>query len=121
MNFGSGIDPVAAAVPLNSTASLSVQCSNTTPYVVGLDAGTHAGGATNFSGRKIQNGTSTIGYQLYTDTGRTMVWGNGIGTSVSAGVGSGGTQSLAVYGQVADLTGAVPGTYTDLVTVTITY
>ncbi len=121
MNFGTGIDPIAAAVPLNATSNLSVKCSNTTPYVVALDAGTNAGTSSNFTGRKIKNGTATLAYQLYTDSARTTVWGNGVGSSTSSGTGSGGTQSVAIYGQLPDLTGAVPGTYTDTVTVTITY
>src|SRR4051812_19950118 len=37
MNFGTSIDPIAAAVPLNASSALSVKCSNTTPYVIALD------------------------------------------------------------------------------------
>ncbi len=121
LNFGTGIDPIQAAVPLNATSTLSVTCSNTTPYIVALDAGTHAGGTSNFSARKIQNGTSTLGYQLYTDAAHLLVWGNGIGTVTSIGIGTGSTQAVSIYGQLPDLTGAIPGTYTDTVTVTITY
>ncbi len=121
LNFGTGIDPIAAAVPLNAASALSVRCTNTTPYAIALDAGVNAGGSTSFSTRKIANGVNTLGYQLYTDSSRTTVWGNGTGSSTSSGTGTGSTQSVSIYGQLPSLVGAVPGTYTDTVTVTISY
>ena len=121
LNFGSNIDPIAATVPLDSTSTLTVACSNTTPYTVALSAGANAGGATNFTSRAIKNGTSTLGYQLYTDSARTTVWGNGTSSSTVPGTGSGSNQSLSIYGRLPSLTGAIPGSYTDTVTVTITY
>jgi spore coat protein U-like protein len=122
LNFGSNIDPISAAVPLDSSSTLSVTCSNTTPYTVALNAGTNAGGSTNFSSRSIKNGTHTLGYQLYTDSGRSSVWGDGTSsTATSGGTGSGSSQSISIYGRLPTLSGAVPGAYTDTVTVTITY
>lgn len=121
MNFGNNIDPIAASVPLDSTSTLTVACTNTTPYSVALNAGTNAGGGTNFASRSIINGSSTLGYQLYTDAARTTVWGNGTGSSTVGGTGSGANQQLTIYGRLPSLSGAVPGNYTDTVTVTITY
>ncbi|GGI20810.1 hypothetical protein GCM10008066_25890 [Oxalicibacterium faecigallinarum] len=109
-------------MPLDSTSTLTVTCSNTTPYTVALSAGSNAGGATNFTSRAIKNGSSTLGYQLYTDSSRTTVWGNGTSSSSTVpGTGSGSNQTLSIYGRLPSLTGAVPGNYTDTVTVTITY
>lgn len=121
LNFGSSIDPIASAVPLDSNSALTVQCSNTTPYTVALNAGTNAGGASAFSARAIKNGSHTLGYQLYTDAARTSVWGDGTSSNTVGGTGSGGNQSLSIYGRLPSLVGAVPGSYTDTVTVTITY
>jgi spore coat protein U-like protein len=122
LNFGSNIDPISASVPLDSSSTLSVTCSNTTPYSVALNAGTNAGGSTNFSSRSIKNGTHTLGYQLYTDSGRSSVWGDGTSsTNTAPGTGSGSAQSINIYGRLPSLSGAVPGAYTDTVTVTITY
>jgi spore coat protein U-like protein len=122
LTFGASINPLTVGVPLDSTSTLTVQCTNTTPYSVSLNAGANAGGASNFAARAMKNGTYSMGYQLYTDTGRSSIWGDGTGTSVvSQGTGSGSNQSLTVYGRVSSLLGAVPGTYTDTVTVTITY
>ncbi|WP_442979428.1 spore coat protein U domain-containing protein, partial [Salmonella enterica] len=45
LNFGTSLDPVASAVPIDATSTLTVQCTNTTPYAVSLNAGLNAGGA----------------------------------------------------------------------------
>lgn len=121
LNFGAALDPLAAAVPVDASSTLTVTCTNTTPYTVALDAGTHAG-SSSFAGRSMKNGSYSMGYQLYVNSGRSTVWGDGTGgSSTASGVGTGSAQSITVYGRVPSLTGAVPGTYTDTITVTVTY
>ena len=123
LNFGSTIDPLSASVPVDASSTMSVQCTNTTPYAVSLNAGANAGGASAFSNRNMKHGTSNLlGYQLYLDSGRSTVWGDGTASSSTlAGTGTGSSQTLTIYGRLPSLTGAVPGGYTDTVTVTITY
>jgi spore coat protein U-like protein len=122
MNFGAAIDPLAASVPLDASSTLTVQCTNTTPYSVALNAGLNAGGAANFTSRAMKSGSNTLGYQLYLDAGRSSIWGDGTGTSLPVtGTGSGSNQSLTIYGRVPSLSGVIPGAYTDTVTVTISY
>lgn len=122
LNFGSSIDPLSAAVPLDASSQLTVQCTNTTPYSVALSAGLNAGGAANFASRTMKNGTYSMAYQLYTDSARSTVWGDGTASSSPVtGTGSGSSQTLTIHGRIPSLSGAVPGTYTDTVTVTITY
>ena len=117
LNFGNSINPTAAVLPLDVNTTLTVLCTATTPYTVALNAGANAGG--NVNAQAIKNGASTLGYQLYSDTLRTTVWDDSSGQV--PGTGSGANQSLTVYGRLPSLTGAVPGTYTDTVVVTITY
>jgi spore coat protein U-like protein len=122
LSFGSSLDPINGAVPVDASATLNVQCTNTTGWSVALDAGSNAGGAALFGSRALKNGSQTLAYQLYTDAARTTVWGNGSGgSSAVTGTGTGSTQALTVYGRLPSLAGAIPGTYTDTVTVTITY
>ena len=123
LNFGAAIDPLSSAVPIDATSSLTVQCTNTTPYSVALDAGTNAGGASSFANRAMKNGAHSLGYQLYLNAGRSSVWGDGTGGSAPAtGTGTGSSQTLTIYGRLPVLgSTVVPGTYTDTVTVTITY
>ncbi|MET0517908.1 MAG: spore coat U domain-containing protein [Burkholderiaceae bacterium] len=121
MNFGSSIDPLASATPLDATSTLSVQCTNTTPYTVALNAGSNAGGASNFGNRTMKSGSNSLGYQLYLDAGRASVWGDGTASGTVGGTGTGSTQSLTIYGRLPSLSNVVPGAYTDTVTVTISY
>lgn len=119
--FGSAINPIGT-VPVDATATLTIECTAATPFSVALSAGTNAGGITNFSQRKLKNGSYTLGYQLYVDAGRTSVWGDGTNSSTTyGGNGTGGVLSVTIYGRLPTLTGTVPGTYTDTVTVTVTY
>ena len=122
LNFGLTLNPTATSDPVDATTTIGVICTATTPYTVALDAGVNAGGATNFTARSIKFGANAMDYQLYTTALRTTIWGDGTAsTGTTAGTGSGLAQSLTVYGRLPSLTGAIPGVYTDTVTITITY
>ena len=116
LNFGSqGV--LSSNVDQSST--LSVQCTNTTPYNIGLDAGTGTGATVAV--RKMTSGGNTINYSLYTDASRTTVWGNTVGTDTVAATGNGAAQNYTVYGRVPSQTTPAPGAYADTITVTVTY
>jgi spore coat protein U-like protein len=104
---------------LTATGALSVQCTNTTPYNVGLDPG-GASGAT-VTTRAMTSGSNTVSYALYRDSGHTQNWGQTVGTDTLAGTGSGAAQSINVYGQVPAQNSSAPGSYGDIVNVTVTY
>jgi spore coat protein U-like protein len=110
LNFGSqGV----LTANVDQTTTLQVQCTNTTPYNIGLDAGTGSGATVTT--RKLTSGANTVNYSLYSDSGRTTVWGNTVGTTVSA-TATGAAQSYAIYGRVPSQTTPAPGTYTDTIT-----
>ncbi|MBS0432873.1 MAG: spore coat protein U domain-containing protein [Proteobacteria bacterium] len=117
LNFGNSVGLLTSAV--NATTTLGVQCSNGTPYNVGLDAGSNGGG--NINARKMVLGANSIAYQLYQNSARTTVWGNTVGTNTVAGTGNGNSQSLTVYGGVPAQVTPPAGTYNDTITVTVTY
>lgn len=117
LNFGGSVGLLTSAV--NATTTLGVQCSNGTPYNVGLDGGQNSGG--NINARKMVLGARSIAYQLYQNAARSTVWGNTVGTNTVAGTGNGNSQSLTVYGQVPAQTTPPAGTYNDTVMVTVTY
>ena len=115
LNFGTqGV--LAAAV--DATTTMNVQCTNTTPYTIGLNAG--AGSGATIAARKMTNGTATVTYSLYQDAGRASLWGD-TGAQLVSGAGNGSPQAFTIYGRApAQATGA-PGVYTDTITATITY
>lgn len=105
---------------ISATGTIGVQCTNTTPYNIGLGAG--AGTGATVAARKMTSGTgATISYELYRDTARTLVWGDTVNSNTVAGTGTGAVQTLTVYGRVAVQNTPAAGTYADTVTVTVTY
>ncbi len=110
------------AAALNQQTTLSVTCSNLTPYNVGLDAGNVTGSTVTarlLAGTATGNTGTTLGFQLYQDSGHTTVWGNTQGTNTVGGTGSGSAQSINVYGQVAAQATPKPDTYQTTVTATV--
>ena len=104
---------------IDQTSALSVQCTNTTPYNIGLNAGTGSGATVAV--RLMTLSGATIRYSLYTTAARTTVWGNTIGTDTVTGTGTGLAQTITVYGRVPVQTTPSPGTYTDTIVATVTY
>jgi spore coat protein U-like protein len=106
---------------IDATSTISVNCTNATPYNVGLSAGT-ASGATVTSRSMTGPGSTLLNYRLLSDTARTVNWGNTVGIDTVAGTGTGTAQFLTVYGQLpAGQAALQPGTYSDLITATITF
>lgn len=108
---------LTAAVDASST--LSVVCTTGTDYDIGLDEGSTSGATTTT--RQMLNGTTPINYQLFSDSGRTVNWGDAIGTDTVGDTGNGTTQTFPIYGRVPAQTTPAAGTYTDTVTVTVTF
>lgn len=121
LNFGStGV----LAGSLDQTTTLSVTCTNTTPYNIGLDGGSVTGSTVSnrlLAGTTTGNTGTTVGFQLYQDAGRTVVWGNTQGTDTVSGTGNGAAQSYTVYGRVPPQATPMPDTYQATVLATVYY
>ncbi len=89
---------------IDTTSDVVVTCTASTPYTVDL-----AGSGS------MTSGGNSITYAMYSDSARTTVW------SAVGGTGTGSAQTLTVYGRVPVQTSQPAGSYTDAVTVTITY
>jgi spore coat protein U domain-containing protein, fimbrial subunit CupE1/2/3/6 len=108
------------ASAVNQSGGISVTCTNTTPYNVGLDKG--AGSGASVTNRLMTGPSSaTVAYGLYQDSGHGTNWGNTVGTDTVSGTGTGSAQSLTVYGRIPPQTTPSPGTYNDTIVVTLTY
>lgn len=105
---------------LTATGTLGVQCTNTTPYSIGLNAGTGAGATV--TARKMTAGAgATIDYSLFRDSAHTQVWGDALNSNTLSGTGNGAVQAYTVYGRVPVQTTPAAGNYSDTVQVTVTY
>ena len=124
LTFGN-YDPtgVQSATPLDGTASITVQCLNSLSADVTLGQGANAdAGSTDASPlRRLSNGSGDyLSYDLYSDSSRTVAWGNTVGSAVGH-VGTGLPVIITVYGRLqAGQTGPT-GVYTDTVVATITF
>jgi spore coat protein U-like protein len=115
MNFGSPASNFGGNI--NQTSGISMTCTSGTAWQIGLDNGQNALAGT----RRMLGGGNTVAYELYRDNGRTLRWGNTLNTDTLSGSGSGTTQTLSVYGRVVPQAGVAAGSYSDKITVTITY
>lgn len=103
---------------IGSTTDISVKCTTDASYTIGLTAASGGTGSRTMSGP----GSTSIGYEMYSNAGHTSVWGDTIGTDTVADTGNGSTQTKTVYGLVPSIPGtATAGSYSDTVTVTVTY
>ncbi len=106
---------------VDGAGGISVTCTNGTGW--SASAGVGGGAGATFASRKMVSGSDLLNYSLYTDSGRTSVWGDGTGsTALLAGTGSGSAQAVTVYGRVPSGQISAPaGSYADTVSVTVTY
>ena len=108
-----------ASVVLNISANLTVACTNTTSYNIGLNAGTGTGATV--TNRLMTNGLSTLQYKLTSDSSHTTNIGQTIGSDTITGTGNGSPQIITIYGQIPAGQLATTGLYNDTVVATITY
>ncbi|KAA0970605.1 spore coat U domain-containing protein [Aureimonas fodinaquatilis] len=106
---------------VDADTTISVQCTSGTPYTIELNGGTGAGGTPTT--RLLTSGAGgVVTYSLFTDAARTTVWGTTAEGTPLAGTGTGGIDTVPVYGRVPpQATAPAAGVYTDVVTATIIY
>jgi spore coat protein U-like protein len=109
---------------LDSSTSLAVTCTSTTPFRVGLGAGLGAGATT--TNRKMTRTSapfSTIDYSLYRDNNPALNWGNdtSTGSDTQNGSGSGSAATYTIYGRVPPQSTPQPGDYQDTVVLSVVF
>lgn len=109
--------------PVDSSGTVTVNCLGVLGGIFTVKLNT--GGSGTFSPRKMYKGTDTLNYNLYTDSGRTTIWGDGTGgtsfQTVDCGLAClGADNNFTTYGRIpGSQTAAVPGSYSDTITVTV--
>lgn len=118
-------DANTAAGASNGASVISVTCSKSTAYNVGLAPSTANGGTANGTGNMISTtapatNTDKVPYTLYQDAAYSTIWGNTAGTNTKLGTGTGAAQALTVYAKAPNVN-FTPDSYADTVTVNVTY
>jgi spore coat protein U-like protein len=123
VNFGSY--DVFSNSALDTVGQVSVNCSGgaSTSYSVVIQLNKGLNGS--IPQRKMQrsSGNDTLSYNLYTNAGRSIIWGDGTGGSSTQtlNMNGGPASTLSIYGRVPPLQDVSIGNYTDSVTVTINF
>lgn len=108
---------------VNVSQDLSVRCTKNLPYTIRLN-----GGLQSSFPRKLVNGSDTLEYNLFRESGRTSVWGDGTSGLVVAGTGNGmgipNANPHTIYARLLNSAAnqaAPAGNYADTITVEVHY
>ena len=119
-----------------AVATISGTCSKgdpADPDMTGATLTLSTGASNTFNVRQMTKGSDRLEYNLYTSAARTIVWGDGTagtGTVAALVVQSNGlflnhnsSRNFAIpaYGRIPGNQDAVPGAYSDTITVTMSY
>lgn len=112
---------VTSGAPADGTGSISVTCTN--GAVWSASAGVGNGTGATLASRKMASGANLLSYGLYTDSGRSLIWGDGAASTATIDdTGTGSAQAKTIYGRVPSGQAAtLAGSYADTVAVTVTY
>ena len=120
VNFGSY--NVLSATPTDSTGTVSVYCNQENFITVSIGPSANSGG---FKPRQMRltTGNDLMNYNLYRDTTRTQIWGDGTGGNftVSGIVPRSNTLYQTVFGRIPAGQDISAGLYMETLTVTITW
>jgi spore coat protein U-like protein len=115
LNFGTY--DVFSTLNDDITATITVNCTNNAAYSIGLSSGSGT-----FASRTLTTLGSVLAYNLYLDSTRLTIWGDGTGgTGTFSGMGTGSDVGTTVYGRIPAGQNVAVGTYSDLITVTVTF
>jgi len=120
----------------SAVATISGTCSKgdpADPDMTGATLTLSTGSSNGFNPRQMTKGSDRLDYNLYTSAARTIVWGDGTaGTGTVAALtiqpngrflnhNSSRNFAIPAYGRIPGNQDAVPGTYSDTITVTMSY
>lgn len=118
------------ATPLDSSGVFLVTCTRTgggatATVTVGIGPSTVSGTIATRQMR-LAAGTDLLAYNLYRDAGRTLVWGNTVGTdtlaqNITLANNTSGSLTFTLFGRINALQDIRAGTYNDALTVTVTF
>ena len=112
VSFGN-YDPLSATA-LDGVGNINVTCNEVVPFSVSFDQGQGS-----YAERRLIAGADWLGYNLYINASRAVVWGDGVtGSTVDA---TGNNVDLPVYGRIPAQQNIPAGVYLGSITVTVTY
>ena len=115
VNFGSY--DVFSNSALDSTGNIDMNCPSGVGYSISLSAGRGT-----YTQRVMNSGGHRLNYKLYTAANRAVIWGDATSDTVTVnGTGIGVNVNHAVYGRIPALQNVHAGSYSDIITVVLTF
>ena len=115
VNFGSY--DVFNNAASDSTGNIDVNCPSGVGYTIGLSAGSGT-----FEQRGMSIGTHTLNYNLYTGANGEFVWEDNTSSGATvSGSGTGSSVNHVAYGRIPPHQNVPAGSYSDTITVVITF
>jgi len=111
---------------VTTTSTITSNCTSGQAYMIHLDAGTHYSAASRHVA-DVNTGTNFIAYQLYQGVSA-IPWGDAGNTGVATNswaslslMGTGLDQTSTVSGTLFGGASGPPGSYSDVINITVTY
>ena len=104
-----------STLPNDSNGSVQITCDAVIGYTVAVNAG--VSGSLN---RAMAFGAYRLNYNLFTESTRTVVWGDGSAGSARVS-GSGTSAVIPLYGRIPARQNVPAGSYADTLIVTVNY
>jgi spore coat protein U-like protein len=118
INFGDY--DVLLKAPRDATGKVTVVCDGAFPFTVKLDKGLNSRGSFNPRVMRAPAAAESLNYNLYTDSTRQNIWGDGTGnTFVNTGIADRVQNHITVYGRIPGGQKVPAGVYTDRINVTV--
>lgn len=118
-----GAYDVFTPAPTDSIGSITYLCTDV-KHAATVRINLQRGGSGSYNPRQMQSGSNPLGYNLYLDAARTIIWGDGTGGTQSYGPlqpPDGVNVTVYIYGRAVGQQDVGTGLYNDAITVTMTY
>lgn len=123
VNFGA-YDPNGPA-PTDTSGTITVNCTGVLALFGSVEAAASPGSSGNTAQRTMRQGGDSLAYNLYVDSARTVVFGDGNSGTATLVAPLNGllifNQSLPFYARLPARQWTRAGTYSDNIVITITY
>jgi spore coat protein U-like protein len=109
-------DPIGAnaTAPRDATGRIQYRCG-ATPLVT-----LSTGASGSYQPRQLRQVARALAYNLYRDTARTQIWGDGTAGTTTV-MGQRGNRTLVIYGRIFPGQPAAAGTYGDTIVATLNF
>lgn len=111
--------------PKDANATVTVNCTSVVSVLSTADIAISARGSGSAANRRLNSGVRLLFYNIYSNPARTVIWGDGTGGTQIVQVPLNGllnfSSSATAYGRIPALQNVALGTYTDTLTITVTY